>query len=333
MQASVGENVFVASCPGCGATQFKATGPEAPGFSMEVAGRKFQQSDYFVRECLSCGLLYRTPTLSDESLAEYYALVPFQKWEATGYHPIERAVLSVLKSLPRGSRILDYGCSSGRLLSGLRDEYECYGSEVNSVAAGEASTRGLKMIEPGDLAGDLPVKFDAIVLVDVFEHLRKPLLLLRQLMQHASDNALLVIATGNGDAAACRRDPAQFWYFRTLEHLSMMTERHAQHLAAAVGLSLEVLTKVCHYDLSVREKLVLWLHDFVYWQFRRRTFLARTLLPLLPKIRNAGTWTSAPPYTCTRDHVVAVFRGDEKITEIASTIRSDYSLGKSDCSI
>jgi SAM-dependent methyltransferase len=274
---------------------------------MEIAGRKFQQSDYFVRECLNCGLLYRTPTLSDDALADYYTLVSFQRWEAGHYHPIERAVLSVLKSLPPGSRILDYGCSSGRLLSSLCHDYECYGSEVNSVAAREASTRGLRMIEPGDLGDAMPVKFDAIVLVDVFEHLRKPLLLLRQLMQQASQGALLLIATGNGDATACRRDPAQFWYFRTAEHLCMFTERHARHFAAVLGLSLEGLTKVCHYDLSAREKVVLWVHDFVYWQCRRRTFLARALLSLLPKIRRAKTWTSAPTYTCTRDHVVAVF--------------------------
>ena len=311
MRASVDDNVAVVSCPGCGSAEFKATGPEAPGFSMEVAGRKFQQSDYFVRDCLNCGLLYRTPTLSDDTLVDYYALVSFQKWEAGHYHPIERAVLSVLKSLPPGSRILDYGCSSGRLLSSLCHDYECYGFEVNSVAAREASIRGLRMLEPADLATALPVKFDAIVLVDVFEHLRKPLLLLRQLMQHASQGALLVIATGNGDATACRRDPAQFWYFRTLEHLCMFTERHARHLSAALGLSIEGLTKVCHYGLSAREKALLWLYDFIYWQFRRRTFLARTLLPLLPKIHRARSWTSAPPYTCTRDHVVAVFRMQE----------------------
>lgn len=311
MRASVADNVDIADCPGCGSVEFEVTGPEAPGFFHEFGGRKFQQLGYYVRECLSCGLLYRTPTLSDDTLADYYAVVPFQRWEAKKFHPIERTVLSILKSLPPGSRILDYGCSSGRLLSTLCHDYQCYGSEVNSAAASEASARGLRIIEPGVLASATPEKFDAIVLVDVFEHLRKPLVLLRQLAQHLKPDALLVVATGNGDAPACRRDPAQFWYFRTLEHLSMFTERHARHLSTALGLSLESLTKMCHYDLSVREKAVLWFQDFIYWQFRRRTFLARTLLPLLPKIRRARTWTAAPACTCTRDHVVAVFRKPE----------------------
>ncbi len=309
MRASVADNIAIADCPGCGSAEFEATGPEATGFFHEFAEQQFQQFEYCVRECLSCGLLYRTPTLSDDALADYYAVVPFQRWEAKKFNPIERAVLAVLKSLPAGSRILDYGCSSGRLLSTLCHDYECYGSEVNSAAASEASTRGLRMIEPALLAGAMPVRFDAIVLVDVFEHLRKPVALLQQLAQHLTPGALLVIATGNGDAAACRRDPAQFWYFRTLEHLCMLTERHSRHLSTALGLSLESLTQICHYDLSVREKVVLRFHDFIYWQFRRRTFLARTLLPLLPRIRRARTWTSAPAYTCTRDHVVAVFRG------------------------
>jgi SAM-dependent methyltransferase len=288
--------------------EFKATSPEAPSFVVELTGRKFQQSDYVVRECQNCGLLYRTPTLSDDALADYYANVSFQRWEANDYHPIERAVLSVLQSLPPGSRILDYGCSSGRLLSGLTRTHECYGSELNSVAAKEAAKRGLKMIEPDALATGLPVKFDAIVLVDVFEHLRKPLDFLQQLLRHAAPGASLIVATGNGDAPACQRDPAQFWYFRTLEHLCMLTERTARYFAAERGLALEALTKVCHYDLTAREKAVLWLHDFSFWQFRRRTLLARTLLRFLPKIRGAQRWTSAPPYTCTRDHIVAVFR-------------------------
>lgn len=312
MRDSVGDNAAIKDCPGCGSVEFEATGPEAPGFFHEFGGRKFQQPGYCVRECRSCGLLYRTPTLSDATLADYYAVVPFQRWEAKEFHPIERAVLSILKSLPPGSRILDYGCSSGRLLSALCQDYECYGSEVNSAAASEAATRGLRMIEPAALAGALPLKFDAIVLVDVFEHLRKPVVLLQQLVQHLKPDALLVIATGNGDAAACRRDPAQFWYFRTLEHLSMLTERHARHLSTALGLTLEGLTRMCHYDLSAREKVVLRFQDFIYWQFRRRTFLARALLPLLPKIRRARRWTSAPACTCTRDHVVAVFRRLER---------------------
>ena len=206
MRASVNDNVAIAHCPGCGSVEFEATGPEASGFFHEFGGRQFQQDEYCVRECLSCGLLYRTPTLSDDTLADYYAVVPFQRWEAKRFNPIERAVLSILKSLPPGSRILDYGCSSGRLLSTLCHDYECYGSEINPVAANEASSRGLRMIEPTLLTSPMTEKFDAIVLVDVFEHLRKPVVLLRQLVQHLKPDALL---GGRDRKRRCGRVPAR----------------------------------------------------------------------------------------------------------------------------
>lgn len=308
MRPNVTDNVAVTSCPACDAALFTETGPPAAGYVTEIASRKFVQSEYFVRECSDCQLLYRSPTLSDSALEEYYAVVPFQKWEAGQYHPIERAVLSILRALPPRSRILDFGCSSGRLLSSLSGDYECYGSELNTQAAAEAARRGLTMIEPHDLAKPLPVQFDAIVLVDVFEHLRQPLRVLRRLLQHAAAGGVLILATGNGDAPACRRDPAQFWYFRTVEHLCMLTERHAQHLADMLDLSLAQVSRVSHYDLSVREKAVQRFHDFVYWQFRQKTLFASMVLTFLPRIRRAQAWQSAPTYTSSRDHAVVVFR-------------------------
>lgn len=253
-------------------------------------------------------MLYRTPTLSDAALAHYYSRVPFEKWEAATYHPIERAVLSILQSLPAGSRILDYGCSSGRLLSGLTSTHRCFGSELNARAATEAAQRGLTMLPSHELSEGTSNMFDAIVLVDVFEHLRAPLAVLRNLSRHLVPGGLLIVATGNGDAPACRRDPAQFWYFRNVEHLCMTTENHVREVARALDLSLDPLLRISHYDLTWRERLVLWLHDFSYWQFRRKTLLATALLRFIPRVRQAQHWRSAPTYTSSKDHLVAVFR-------------------------
>jgi len=40
-----------------------------------VNGETFQQPDYFIRECVQCGLLYRSETLSPADFARYYAKV------------------------------------------------------------------------------------------------------------------------------------------------------------------------------------------------------------------------------------------------------------------
>jgi SAM-dependent methyltransferase len=274
-----------------------------------VAGDEtFVQPDYLVRECSRCGLLFRTPTLSPETLDRYYAKMDFREWEIHGFFPTERQVLRELRDLPSGSRILDFGCSSGRLLAPLVEIHDCYGVEVNANAVREAENKGIKILPPEKLkAADAP-KFRAIVMVDAFEHFLSPLDILRTLSQRLTNDGLFVIATGNGDAAACRRDPALFWYFRNLQHLCMLTRKHAGFICDQLGLRVERWRELTHYDLSLRENTIQLLQNFIFWQFRRRTLLARCALRFLPGMHRLKAGKIAPTYTRSRDHVVAVFR-------------------------
>lgn len=294
-------------CPACNSASTRSTGPRAPAFSTIVANAEFKQSAYAVIECANCGLLYRFPTLSSEELSRYYSAIDFRGWETAGYFPTESCLIQILQRLPKGKRLLDFGCSSGRLLAGFCRDYDCYGIELNELAAAAAATKGIKMIRPNDWQNQSLPSFDAIILVDVFEHLTEPLTTLKDLRRLLLPGGWLIIATGNGDAAACRRDPAQFWYFRHIEHVSMLTRKHAQYLCQNLQLELKDWIGLCHYDLSWREKLVQVLQNFAYWQFRRRTWLARHLLRHLPGMRALKTGTIAPTYNCSRDHVLAVF--------------------------
>jgi SAM-dependent methyltransferase len=295
------------ACPACGSTSTISTGPKAPQFAMMAGDETFVQPDYFVRECGDCGLLFRTPTISQPALDRYYAKIDFREWETDGFFPTERCALKILRELPLGSTMLDFGCSSGRLLAPLTENYECYGVEVNKSAAREAAQKGIKILSGDDLdATDAPM-FHSIVIVDLFEHMSRPLELLSKLSQRLTDNGRLLIATGNGDAAACRLDPALFWYFRNLQHLCMLTRKHAGFICDRLGLHLEQWIELKHYDLSLREKTVQVLQNFVFWQFRRRTLLARFVFRFLPGMRELKLGKLAPNYTCSRDHVVAVF--------------------------
>jgi SAM-dependent methyltransferase len=271
---------------------------------MPAGDETFSQPDYFVKECDECGLLFRTPTLSPAELDRYYAKFDFRAWEHPGFHPTERAVLEILRAMPPDSAVLDFGCSSGRLLAPLISTHRCYGIELNAAAADEAAKKGITMLEGIDAA---EMRFDAIVLVDVFEHLAHPLGLLTRLSAQLSDRGLLIVVTGNGDAAVCRRDPALFWYFRILQHLCMLTAKHAQFIASRLGLRIAHWIKLGHYDLSARVRFVQALQNFLFWQFRKQTFLARGALRFLPGMRGLKAGTIAPTYTCSKDHVVVVF--------------------------
>jgi 2-polyprenyl-3-methyl-5-hydroxy-6-metoxy-1,4-benzoquinol methylase len=296
------------SCPVCGTTKFEAKGSISPEVVVTVDGRAFKQPPGFIRECLFCGLLFRSPVLSEDELADYYRSVDFRKWEPNGMFPTEQATLRVLGSLPTQAKILDFGCSSGRLLSNLVNEYDCYGYEINEAAAAEAANKGVRILSTFALEQEYQQTFDAVVMVDVFEHLNNPFSVITRLFQLLKSKGILVIVTGNGDCLTCRRDPAHFWYFLCIEHLCMLTRKHANYLATKLGARLESWKEVCHYNHTSVEKLRQFSRHFAYWQFRQQTFLSRTLLQVTPLLRRAKDWPVAPAYTCTRDHVLLILR-------------------------
>lgn len=293
-------------CPACGEAASVALGEVAPGLTASVAGRDFHQPAYQVQECVRCGLLYKDKVLADEALAAYYAQLDFKKWEISDFFPNERAVHDILRQLPAKARILDFGCSSGRLLAPFAGDFLCYGVEINADAAYAAAAKGLQMLPPG--RGNWEESFDAIVLMDVFEHLSSPTALLLQLARHLNNGGILIVGTGNADAAACRLDPGQFWYFRNVEHLCMLSRQTAHVLAAELGLTLDGWQELSHYDTSRQDQLVQWLKHSTYWRFHRGSRAAKYLLAQVPWLKRAQNWPVAPAYTCSKDHVVVTLR-------------------------
>ena len=278
-----------------------------PPLTTNFSGRDFVQPAYTILDCGECGLLYKTAVMGEEDLTAYYSNADFLKWEIEGLFPTERKVLSILNQLPSQSRILDLGCSSGRLLSRLVKAYQCLGCEMNVAAAQRASERGLEMIPPSEFNNHPPRELDAVVLMDVFEHLTTPTELLNKLISCLKVGGKLIISTGNGDAPACRRDPSQFWYFSNVEHVCMITHRHAQFLCEKFNLQLNTWSQCSHYDTSIAECAKQQIKNFAYWQFHNAPHWKRFALGLIPVLGRAKNWPFAPAITCTADHVVAEF--------------------------
>src|SRR5436190_2798073 len=215
-------------CPACQSGDARPTGPEAPGFTVRADTKNFVQEPYAVTECAQCGLLYKTRCLTAEEFADYYARINFRRWEIPGFYPTERAVLAILRRMPFGSKILDFGCSSGRLLAPLVSTCRCYGYDLNRTATADAHAKGIEIMAEREFACAPDGSFDVVILVDVFEHFLSPTSLLSRLISLIKPGGLLIIVTGNGDNAFCRLDPAQFWYFRNIEHIIMLTRRYAE---------------------------------------------------------------------------------------------------------
>jgi SAM-dependent methyltransferase len=303
----------VTACPGCGASKFRVAGPPGAEIAVKAGAFTLRQPRYDIRCCATCGLYYKTPVPAWSEFRQYYDHVDFGKWEIPGLFPTEQAVLRVLGGLAAGSRILDFGCSTGRLLQRLTGRYECYGVEINRDAAAIAAGKGIRMLDDADLDAPGTPTFDAVVLSDVFEHLPNPTDALERLYRRLNPGGLLVVTTGNADAPACRRDPAGFWYFRVIEHVAMMSRRYAEFLARRLGATITAWERMSHYAPPLKTALKERAQNFAFWTFRdpspsaaRRVM--RGVLRCVPVLRRAAGWTLQPMYTVTADHVVAAFQ-------------------------
>jgi SAM-dependent methyltransferase len=275
-----------------------------------VVGRKtYQQPDYEIVECNTCRLLFKVPTLSAQEFVDYYNEVDFEKWQPSiglGGFPIDKIVITQLNELKDGAGILDYGCSTGRLLAAMVKRFSCYGFEINPTAAQIAADKGIRIVSLEEIQSK-SLKLDCVVLVDVFEHLLDPIETLRQLAALLKFGGKLLVATGNSDAAACRLDPSQFWYFRIIEHVCMLNRKHAEFLGSALNMSLTGWFECSHYDTSLGVRAYQRLRHLAYWRYVRSSSVGKKLIAFLPVLRRIRLWKNAPAVTYQNDHVVVVF--------------------------
>jgi SAM-dependent methyltransferase len=301
-------------CPGCGGPG-GASLPlgKATGFAVAVGPDAFTQPPYEVRECRRCGLLFRSPRLTDAMLEVYYRSALFEDFATPGFGPVERAIHDLLGSLPPGARVLDFGCNTGRLLAPVTDRFECYGVEPNPSAAAVARQRGLRMTTLEKLLAGAAGTFGAVIAVDVFEHLTAPMPILACFRRLLRPGGALALVTGNGDAPICRLGPAEFWYFRHIGHVVMLTRSFAGYLDRELGFRLAAWSEMSRYDGSRSAALLQRIRSWAYWSFKRDTPLARFGLGHVPRLRRARYWDNAPAVMDLADHVMAVFAKSERV--------------------
>lgn len=114
------------------------------------------------------------------------------------------AHMLTLDLVPRGARVLEFGCATGYMSEALRERLGCSvtGIEI-SPEAGELARERCDRLIIGD-AEQLDYeelfgkeRFDAILFVDVLEHLREPAALLRRIRPFLSRNGVVIASIPN----------------------------------------------------------------------------------------------------------------------------------------
>jgi 2-polyprenyl-3-methyl-5-hydroxy-6-metoxy-1,4-benzoquinol methylase len=143
----------------------------------------------------------------------------FKAVEETGPGPLTRSQTAALRyfiepflgGLPKSAAMLDLGCGDGSLLAHLQacGFTNARGVDCSTEQARAAVARGVSATQ-GDLFETLaaaPAAFDAILLIDVIEHMTKPeLARLGHLLRSAlRPGGLLVVQTPNGEGVGAGR--------------------------------------------------------------------------------------------------------------------------------
>lgn len=295
----------ISNCPSCGVRKIKKIGQKADGFKEVIKNKIFVQRPFFVNECQECRILFKSYTLAEKSFRKYYSVVNFEKWESDKFYPPEKEVIKILKKMPKKSKILDYGCSTGRLLSAVSNYHCVFGFEPNKISAKKAKTKGIQILSEQKIKNRF---FDVILLIDVFEHFRYPTKTLKKLFLKIKKNGILIIVTGNGDFPFCRKSPSHFWYFRIIEHICMITHQYANWLEKTQKLKLLTWKTLSHYQVSLFIKIIPFIKEWAFWVFKGNNLFFKNILKVLPGVKKASIWKTPPAYAFRRDHILAVFK-------------------------
>ncbi len=124
--------------------------------------------------------------------------------------------------LKPGYRVLDFGAGSGQFISALRNripDLDIVAVEANAESRMRLQHMGFATYET---LQDVPGTFDAIMLVEVIEHIDDPTTFLRLISDRLRAKAKLYCTTPCGETRLGRRRKAAF---ETPEHVHFFTER------------------------------------------------------------------------------------------------------------
>lgn len=248
-----------------------------------------------MRRCTRCDLKFKHPFVPDADLLACYNASDEDNWEHDP-DPIERrfdTISHLVASHAPGQRVLDIGCSNGALLKHLGNGYDRCGLEPSARASQVAADRGITILGAtlDDLDGSST--FDAVLAIDILEHLTDPAAFVNKAAAHLSPGGVLVALTGDHEALGWSLQGNAYWYAALPEHQVFYCRRTIEQLARLSGLTLVSYTRTSH----ARQKTSRIIRDAI-----RGTVHA--VIRQLGIARN----TPAPGWLPARDHMLVVLK-------------------------
>ncbi len=194
--------------------------------------------------CGDCGTVHQPSLPHGAELHDLYRGMSDASYleEEEGRRRAARRLLDLLAAqVPRG-RLLQVGCGYGLLLDEARRRgYEVQGVELSAAAVRHARerldlpVRELALEEAALEAARAQERYDAILAVDVLEHLEDPVLALDRLCALLAPGGALLIVTPDPSSRVARMAGGRWWCFIP-SHACLIPRRALRELLRARGL-------------------------------------------------------------------------------------------------
>lgn len=217
-----------------GVKDWAASGTFAPS-SHEVG----VHGDLYV--CRRCGTVQTSELPSPEFLESRYAETDDDQYlaEEAGRRQTSRRLLDLLEQRVRPGRMLDVGCGHGLLMAEARGRgWDTVGLELSHSAVEHARRLGLRVLEQAiEDASFAAASFDAIVAIDLIEHLSAPREFVARCRELLAPGGALLIATPDPESWLARIFGRRWWgYIPT--HLHLLPRRMLREVIQAEGFVL-----------------------------------------------------------------------------------------------
>jgi 2-polyprenyl-3-methyl-5-hydroxy-6-metoxy-1,4-benzoquinol methylase len=248
------ERVDCLLCPGStGVTLYSglrdAYGGSGPGY-------------FSLKRCEQCDLIWLSPRPNRETVGKYYGsrYIPYQdqthrpegaralmrRWLSLPYRIRYGPLHQILPPPHRGAKVLDIGCSSGRLLEAMRQVgWDVWGIEMDPAAARRAAARagGEDRVFVGTVADAVfpECNFDLVTASHVLEHVHDPIATLERIHRWLCVGGQLQVSLPN-IASLESRIFGRHWS-------GLDSPRHMYHFSPATLSRLLALT---NFEVSAR---------------------------------------------------------------------------------
>ena len=204
---------------------------------------------YSSYKCNSCSLIFMSPQLCEEGLADYYNNYIGRRRSSDKEKMSLRAKQYKLDSIPirdflSDGKILDVGCNGGFFLNELGDSYERFGTEIDPEAMNYAKNNYPDIatnIHLGSLesVGFEKGTFNLVSMRGVIEHVMDPEATIAEVSRILANKGLLFIcATPNGESLAAELYRENWTLFHPVQHLWHFSSKNLSEICERHNLKL-----------------------------------------------------------------------------------------------